>query len=313
MSRRPSRAPSAPVLLALCGAVGLAGCEVRQAPQPEPPTVAWQPPADNLIPADSLGAAIRRGLAILTNTHDSLPAYAPHPINCTSCHLDGGRRKNTGALIGVQARYPAFNSRAAAVVTLEDRINFCFTRSLSGYRLPDESREMHDLVAYLSFLSRGLPIGSEPAGLGIAAIPVLAGDTAAGRTVYDGTCAACHGGAGEGGTFPRAPALWGPQSYSIGASMARTERAAAFIRHNMPFNAPGTLTDQQAWDVAAYINAQPRPDMPGKERDWPAGDAPADVPYATSGHAASERRVVLPRPHPERAEVGPAQPADRRS
>jgi thiosulfate dehydrogenase len=309
LSRHPRRALVGPALLPLWGVLLLGGCEVRQAPRTEAIRPAWQPPPDSLIPADSLGAAIRRGLAILTNTHDSLPEYAPNNINCTSCHLDGGRRPNTGALIGVQARYPAYNSRAAAVVTLEDRINFCFTRSLSGYRLPDESREMHDLVAYLAFLSQGLPMGSHPEGLGIAAIPQVSPDTARGRVTYASSCAACHGADGSGGTFPRAPALWGPHSYSIGASMARTERAAAFIRHNMPFNAPGSLSDQQAWDVAAYISAQPRPDMPGKELDWPAGDAPADVPYTTAGHEASEARVLLPRLHPDRAEVGPPRPA----
>lgn len=148
-------------------------------------------------------------------------------------------------------------------------------------------------------------------GLGIAAIEPLGPDTVRGAGVYRSICAACHGADGEGGAVPRAPALWGERSYSIGASMARIERAAAFVRHNMPFNAPGSLTDQQAWDVAAYINRKPRPDMPGKELDWPSGDAPADVPYATSGRTASDERVVLPRLQPERALVGPAQPAAR--
>lgn len=287
------------LLLAACGTP----------PVEDAASTAWQPPPESAIPEDSLGASIRRGLAILTDTHDSLPDYAPSSLNCTSCHLDAGRRPNTGALVGVHARYPDFNGRAAAVVTLEDRINFCITRSLSGYRLPDESREMHDIVAYLAFLSQGLPMGARPDGLGIAAIEPHVPDTVRGAEVYRSTCAACHGMDGEGGAVPRAPALWGERSYSIGASMARIERAAAFVRHNMPFNAPGSLTDQQAWDVAAYINRKPRPDMPGKERDWPAGDAPADVPYATAGHPASEERVVIPRAEPERALVGTPRPA----
>jgi thiosulfate dehydrogenase len=297
-------APNGPaiVLLASC-AVLLGGCAAPREPAPATSEVAWLPPPESAIPDDSLGASIRRGLAILTNTPDSLPGYAPSSLSCTSCHLDAGRRANTGALIGVHARYPDYNARAASVVTLEDRINFCFTRSLSGYRLPDESREMHDIVAYLAFLSTGLPVGERPAGLGIGAIAPLTGDTARGAEVYRTSCAACHAADGEGGAYPRAPALWGARSYSIGASMARIERAAAFIRHNMPLNAPGTLTDQQAWDVAAYINRQPRPDMPGKELDWPAGGAPDDVPYATAGRAASEERVVLPRPQPARALV----------
>ena len=80
------------------------------------------------------------------------------------------------------------------------------------------------------------------------------------------------------------PPLWGPKSYSIGASMAREERAASFIWHNMPQSAPGSLQPQEAFDVAAFINSHPRPDSPGKEGDWPMGGAPKDVPYATKGH-----------------------------
>jgi thiosulfate dehydrogenase len=79
--------------------------------------------------------------------------------------------------------------------------------------------------------------------------------------------------------------------------MARRERAASFIWHNMPQSAPGSLTPQNAYDLAAYINSHPRPDSPGKENDWPSGGAPKDVPYATKGHVASNPPAqLLPRP-----------------
>ena len=77
--------------------------------------------------------------------------------------------------------------------------------------------------------------------------------------------------------------------------MARQERAASFIRHNMPFDRPGTLSDQQAFDIAAYVVAMARPDLPGKERDWPDGGAPKDVPYATKGHEATRPPTLIPR------------------
>ena len=78
-----------------------------------------------------------------------------------------------------------------------------------------------------------------------------------------------------------APPVWGARSYNIGAGMARARTAAAFIRDNMPFDQPGTLTDQQALDVAAYVNAHGRPDFPDKVHDWPNGDPPPDVAYPT--------------------------------
>ena len=91
------------------------------------------------------------------------------------------------------------------------------------------------------------------------------------------------------------PALWGPKSFSIGASMARQERAASFIKNNMPFDRPGALSNQQAYDVAAYITSMSRPDSPGKGDDWPNGGVPNDVPYDTKGHKAFRPPKVLPR------------------
>jgi thiosulfate dehydrogenase len=109
------------------------------------------------------------------------------------------------------------------------------------------------------------------------------------------------------------PALWGAKSFSVGASMARVERAASFIRHNMPFDKPGTLTDQQAFDVAAYVDSHLRPDSPGKELDWPKGGAPADVPYATKGHVPPSVTPVLKRRSSDGAIVPAPAPANGRS
>jgi thiosulfate dehydrogenase len=86
-----------------------------------------------------------------------------------------------------------------------------------------------------------------------------------------------------------APPVWGRQSFAIGAGMARLYTAAAFIRWNMPYDRPGTLTDQQSYDVAAFVLAHPRPDTPGKAHDWPHGDAPEDAAYATLAGRKSAR------------------------
>jgi thiosulfate dehydrogenase len=47
--------------------------------------------------------------------------------------------------------------------------------------------------------------------------------------------------------------------------MAKTAYAASYIHDNMPFGIDYTspvLTVQQAWDVAVYVTAQPRPPAP---------------------------------------------------
>ncbi len=255
------------------------------------------------MPGGPLGASIRRGLALLEHTPDSLPGYAGGNLRCTSCHLDRGLRPNAAPLAGVHARFPKYMDRADAVVPLEDRVNYCFTRSLAGKALPSRSREMVDIVAYLAFISRGPAASGEVAGLGMAKMPALKGDSAHGAAIFTSTCARCHGSDGAG--VATVPALWGKASFGIGASMARVERAASFVRHNMPFDKPGSLSDQDAFDVAAFVNSHPRPDSPGKELDWPSGGAPADVPYATKGHRPLTRIPVLPRRDPGASLVAP--------
>lgn len=247
---------------------------------------AWKPPREADIPADSLGKSIKRGLSLLRFTPESLPRYATGGLRCTSCHQDDGVKPTAAPLSGSAARFPKYMPRSGAVIALADRVNYCFTRSLGGNAIPDGSREMVDILAYLAFISRDVPVGAHTAGTDglISMKDTLVGDTARGRAKFETTCVICHQADGSGKA--PIPPLWGARSYSIGASMAREERAASFIWHNMPQTAPGTLTPQESFDLSAYINSHPRPDSPGKEGDWPTGGAPPDVPYATTGHVA---------------------------
>lgn len=182
-------------------------------------------------------------------------------------------------LVGVYSRFPQYRARSGHVDLIEDRINDCLERSMNGRALDRASADMRDIVAYLAFLSRGVPAGAWVDGQGVPALEPLAGDTARGARVYAGGCVSCHGA--DGGGTPVAPPLWGPRSYNIGAGMARVRTAAAFIRSAMPQSNPGSLTPQQAYDLAAYVNSKPRPDFARKELDWPNGDAPPDIAYTT--------------------------------
>ena len=280
---------------------------------------AWQPPPDSAIPNDSLGASIRRGLALVLHTADSLPAYAPGRLNCTNCHINGGRNVDAAPLAGSHARFPKYMDRTGAVIGLADRVNYCFTRSLAGNRLPVESREMQDILTYIAWLSSGVPVGEGkklPGAEGLRAMAQsLTGDAVRGATVFAAKCTVCHGADGQGNPNipPGIPPLWGAKSFSVGASMARQGKAASFIWHNMPYGAGKTLTPQEAFDVAAYVTSKPRPDSPGKEGDWPAGGTPADVPYATKGHVAYQPPALLQRADPRDAIVASPTPVKRRS
>lgn len=291
------------VSFSLLGCVLVLGCQsspegtaslavARDAVRSTAVTAEWPlhvPLADTLSDSEQ-ARRIRRGRAILANTRDSLPSYVGNALRCTSCHLDDGRRKHALPWVGVLARFPQYRSRNAQVNQIDDRINDCFQRSLAGRALPHDSDALRDIVQYLRFLSHGVQYGARLEGQGAPAVTATAGDTARGAAVYAGTCVRCHGPNGQG--TPLAPPVWGEGAYSIGAGMGRPRTAAAFIRANMPIDQPvgqPTLDEQQALDVAAYINAQPRQDFTPKRRDWPFGGAPADVPYGTASRALPPR------------------------
>jgi thiosulfate dehydrogenase len=248
-----------------------------------PAVVPFRVPAESEIRDTIVLAAVRRGRALLANTRDSLPRHVGNKLRCSSCHMGDGLKPNEMSYVGVYARFPQYRTRSATVEIIEDRINDCFERSMNGRALPRDSRAMRDIVAYLAFLSYGVPVGAQVEGQGLKRLDPLPGDTVRGGEVFATRCAICHGVDGQGTNA--APPVWGPQSYNIGAGMARVRTAAAFIHTAMPFDRPGTLTPQEAYDVASYINSRPRPDFRDKAEDWPNGDPPPDVAYPTRAAA----------------------------
>jgi len=227
-----------------------------------------------------------RGLALLNAFRDSLPAHSGNALRCTSCHLDNGTRETALPWLGTLARYPQYRSRPGTDETIERRINECIARSLAGRMIAEDGQDMRDMVAYMATLNER----TRPAP---HAMVKLAGRVADGERAYAAQCARCHGANGEG-VVPIAPAVWGADSYSVGAGMARQFTLATFLRHNMPYDRSDTLTDQEAADIAAFVLTRPRQDHPGKERDWPKGDAPEDVAYSTTAAEAAG----LPQPAP---------------
>lgn len=244
-------------------------------------TPGWK---DAPFPGGPLGEAVALGHRVLTNTPVHAPQYSGNALNCTSCHLNGGRTPFAAPWVGIWGVFPEFRSRNARVNTLQERVGDCFERSLNGRRPPADSAEMIGILAYMQWISRDVPTGRNVAGRGFARLErQREADPAKGREVYAEKCAACHGAEGEG-VYGAAgetlfPPLWGPRSFNIGAGMARLDTAAAFVKANMPLGQGGTLTDDEAFDVAAYFTRQPRPDFAAKGADWPKGGKPKDARY----------------------------------
>jgi len=255
---------------------------------------AWEvpldPTADATLGDSPLAKEIRRGYRIFVNTPAEAPALAPGRVSCTNCHLNAGQRERALPLVGVAGMFPEYRGRAARVITLSERIVGCFMRSENGVaaRPTATTPEVVAVEAYLTWLARGYAVGQNPSWRNrneIAKehlIPVAKLDPAKGERLYAEQCVSCHGADGQGvviGDKQAAP-LWGENSWNDGAGVARTYTLAGYIRYAMPYLDPGSLTDEEAQQIAAFITSKPRPVFPDKDKDYPVpGSLPPDAVY----------------------------------
>jgi thiosulfate dehydrogenase len=270
----------------------------------------WTVPEVGALPDDADGRLVRRGRDLITATYahigpevpDAADRYAGNNLACGNCHLEAGTKKFGIALFGLFGEYPRYNARSGAEVTLEERVNGCMERSMNGRAMPADAEQMQAILAYVKFLSTGVPPGQELPGLGVGKMPELtrAADPERGRPIYMRACAACHtpDGLGVRRSLPTVdlgymmPPLWGPDSFNDGAGMARLITAANFIHFNMPHGADylnPQLSPEEAWDVAAFVVSQPRPHKANLDKDYPDPlQKPVDTPYGPYADGFSE-------------------------
>ncbi|TAD78938.1 MAG: cytochrome C [Sphingomonadales bacterium] len=284
MTRRPAR-PLArqSLLIAAATTLGLvAACKQNAGPAltdtSSPAAVvaetAFAPPALDTIPQGPQGDAIRRGRELFLNTGTAAPRYVGSGLNCRNCHLDEGRKADASPMWAAWGMYPAYRTKDDRISTMQDRIRGCFVYSMNAQISPAGTPPPYgddiyrDLETYFAWLATGAPAGQELKGRGFVTVakPAMAPDPARGRIVYEAKCSTCHQPDGAGlrnpdGTYANPP-LWGARSFNWGAGMAKTANAAGFIKANMPLGQDNSLTDQQAWDVAAYVTSRERPRDP---------------------------------------------------
>ena len=210
-------------------------------------------------------------------------------MNCQNCHLDAGTKYLGNNYAAVASTYPKFRERSGTMESIYKRVNDCFQRSLNGIAIDTNSAEMQAIKAYILWLGKDIAKGKKIKGVGIADLPYLprSADTINGRSIYEQKCQSCHMANGEGIRNPAThghqyPPLWGEHSYNIGAGLYRVSRLAGYVKYNMPLGTTydnPQLSDEQAWDVAAYINSRLRPSM-NLSKDWPKlNGKPADHPF----------------------------------
>ncbi|MBK7433895.1 MAG: c-type cytochrome [Chitinophagaceae bacterium] len=257
-------------------------------------SVYWDPPSWYQMPETTEGKMILYGRELVINTARFLGpkgsvAAISNGMNCQNCHPEAGTRLNANCFALVASTYPKFRERSGRLESVEFRVNECFERSLNGKRLDSQSREMRAFVAYLNWLGKDVVKGQKLKGMSIPELPLMdrAASVSNGASLYQSKCVQCHGLQGAGlptpdGTDYIYPPLWGPNSYNVSAGLYRLTRTAGFIKYNMPYTpvqqAP-QLTDEEAWDLAAFINSQPRPEK-FFEGDWPMiASKPFDHPF----------------------------------
>lgn len=255
----------------------------------------WEAPEVQSILKESNYEDLQYGLDLIAHTADYLgPQGIVKPIsngmNCQNCHLAGASKPFGNNYSAVASTYPKFRARSGAAETIVKRVNDCFQRSLNGQELDSTSREMKAIIAYIIWLGQAVPKGKTPKGSGLLKLKYLnrAADPDSGKVVFLTKCQSCHGSDGQGLPMPEGngrqyPPLWGEHSFNEGAGLYRLSNLAGYAKANMPLGASYSnpqLTDSEAWDVAAYINSQPRPKHPFLKTDWPKIDGkPFDHPF----------------------------------
>jgi len=267
-------------------------------------TDAWHAPDTASISSDAAGDLIRYGRSLVANTATYLGpkgkvSQFANGMNCQNCHLKAGTQLYANSFSAVYSIYPKFRARSGTVENLERRINDCMERSMNGKKLDSLSKEMRAMVAYINWVGKDVKKGFTPVGASVEEVPFLerAADPVKGNIAYTRHCDSCHGENGSGLHTPDGisyfyPPLWGKDSYNTAAGMYRLARLAGFIKNNMPdqLSSPGRpiLTDEQAWDIAAYVNSMPRPQKFFKN-DWPdITKKPIDYPFGPFADQYSE-------------------------
>jgi thiosulfate dehydrogenase len=254
----------------------------------------WHAPDSLLLSKEPNADLIRYGRKLIENTSYYLGpkgtvAQLSCGLNCQNCHLEAGTKPYGNNYALVASTYPRFRARSGTVETIYKRLSDCFNRSLNGKAPDSTSKEMQAMAAYIVWIGKDVATGKTPVGAGAIELKYLdqAADTVKGKEVYLQECKVCHGDNGAGllnatGIGYQYPPLWGKNSYNTGAGMYRITRLAAFVKANMPQGATYTnpsLTDEQAWDVAAFINSQTRPVFDAG-KDWPdISTKPVDYPF----------------------------------
>jgi thiosulfate dehydrogenase len=253
--------------IARAPAAAATGVVANAPPDLHPAASSFRPPSESSMPDGEYGRVIRFGEQVFTNTGKVAGRFVGNDLTCANCHLDAGRKPDSAPLWASFIHYPAYRSKTGQVDTLASRIQGCFMYSMNGKAPQQDDEVITALQTYAFWLATGAPVGTAVPGSGYPKLkkPPQAPDYARGEMVYAQNCVLCHGADGAGqrsGQTQVFPPLWGARSFNWGAGMHQLGNAAGFIHQNMPLGKGGSLSEQEAWDVAMFMNSHERPQDP---------------------------------------------------
>ena len=256
------------VILASCSGVGSENAASEQANENNEVNSAEQEneanedsvSMDDLDPDDEMTPFIQRGEALLDGTAEEADDKSSNKLSCMSCHA-AGDDSNGVSFAGITKEYPKYDERKDAVITLEEKINDSITRTLDGEKLDYDGEEMRSIIAYLTYISKGADSETFEDKHTVQDIPEP--DVKNGKKVYEGKIKGA------------APVLWGDESFTDASNMNRMSVMTNYVKDYLPQDDAGSLSDQEAADVAAYVLSKDRPQWKEDKSDWSDGK-PAD-------------------------------------
>lgn len=211
------------------------------------------PSMDDLDPDDELTPFIERGKDLLDGS-ESISDEEGDKLSCMSCHADGDDTDGE-SLVGVTSEYPKYDDRNDAVITMEEKVNDSIMHTLNGEPISYDSEEMRSIIAFLTYISKGESYEEHQDDKTVEDFSNP--DLDNGEALYEKKIKDAS-----------PPDLFGKNSFTDGSTLSRMSVMTDYVKNYLPEDDPGSLSDQEATDAAAYILSQDRPEWRKDDPEW---------------------------------------------
>jgi mono/diheme cytochrome c family protein len=248
------------------------------------------------------GPGLEHGERVYSN-----PIDGGNTFTCGTCHAvtepadDGLRRP--GHPLGDATRRPSYKN--GQVSSFLEAANSCLVEWMNA---PVWSEEDEDYQAVFAFLDAGAPASAPALTFEVVQPPpeeaLAGGDAAAGRAVFNESCAVCHGQDGVGTERALPVAERGLDPTHVAARVRTSGRTGSSVYDGltggiMPFWAADRLSDEELRDIIAWLEVPPDDDTSDDggtgDDGGTTGDGGDDGPFSDcpETHAKIGQMAVL--------------------